>query len=145
MHELSIAAAIADVARRHAGGRRVARVELKVGHLRQVVPRALTFAWELVGRDMVLEGSELLIEEMPARGRCRACGATGPLPGFPLACSACGGFDLEVVAGEELLVEALELDDEPAEPFSKAVGTAEVNVIHRENWPTRTGKAREAI
>ncbi len=41
MHELSIAEAIVDVATRHAAGRRVVRVEVKVGHLRQVVPDSL--------------------------------------------------------------------------------------------------------
>jgi hydrogenase nickel incorporation protein HypA/HybF len=38
MHELSIAASIADIAVRHARGRKVSRVEVRVGHLRQVVP-----------------------------------------------------------------------------------------------------------
>jgi Zn finger protein HypA/HybF involved in hydrogenase expression len=28
---------------------------------------------------------------------------------FPLQCKTCGGLDLEMVAGEELLVEAVEL------------------------------------
>jgi Zn finger protein HypA/HybF involved in hydrogenase expression len=30
---------------------------------------------------------------------------------FPLRCTHCGGFDLEVLRGEELLVDSLELDD----------------------------------
>ncbi|MGZ8697918.1 MAG: hydrogenase/urease maturation nickel metallochaperone HypA, partial [Gaiellaceae bacterium] len=38
MHELSIAEAIVTIAEEHARGRRVAKVELKIGHLRQVVP-----------------------------------------------------------------------------------------------------------
>ncbi len=38
MHELSIAESVVAIACRHAAGRPVARVELKVGHLRQVVP-----------------------------------------------------------------------------------------------------------
>ena len=41
MHELSIAQAIVAIVSRHARGRKVHRVELKVGHLRQVVPSAL--------------------------------------------------------------------------------------------------------
>ena len=30
---------------------------------------------------------------------------------FPLQCACCGGMDLELVAGEELLVDALELEE----------------------------------
>jgi hydrogenase nickel incorporation protein HypA/HybF len=109
MHELSLAESVVAIARRHAAGRPVARVELKVGHLRQVVPSALEFAFELLAQGTEIEGAELVMEEVPAAGRCRGCGAESELPGFPLACSACGGLDLELLRGEELLVDALEL------------------------------------
>jgi hydrogenase nickel incorporation protein HypA/HybF len=112
MHELSIAEAIADVATRHAHGRRVVRVEVKVGHLRQVVPDSLHFAFELVAQGTALDGAELAITHIPAAGRCRACGAKSAMEGFPLCCARCGGLDMEVLAGEELLVDALELEQE---------------------------------
>ena len=96
MHELAIAGSIAAIAERHAAGRRVTRVEVHVGHLRQVVPSALEFAFELVVRDTVLEGAELALVEVPAAGRCRACGAEGRLDGFPFTCRACGGWDFAV-------------------------------------------------
>ncbi len=111
MHELSIAQAVVAIASRHAAGRKVHRVELKVGHLRQVVPSALEFAFELVTDGTELEGAELVIEEVPARGRCPACGAETTMSAFPLCCERCGGLDLELLAGEELLVDALEVDE----------------------------------
>jgi hydrogenase nickel incorporation protein HypA/HybF len=111
MHELSIAEAIVAIAERHARGRTVTKVEVRVGHLRQVVPSALEFAFELVAKGTVLDGAELELEDVPARGRCRDCGAETTLSGFPLACSACGGLDLELLAGEELQVESLELEE----------------------------------
>jgi hydrogenase nickel incorporation protein HypA/HybF len=111
MHELSLAESVVSIAGRHAAGRPVARVELKVGHLRQVVPSALEFAFELLAQGTELEGAELVMEEVPAAGRCRACGTESELPGFPLRCGACGGLDLELLRGEELLVDALELEE----------------------------------
>ena len=112
MHELSIAEAVVAIVDRHAGERTVRRVELKVGHLRQVVPDALTFAFQLLTDGTRHEGAELAIEEVPARGRCRACGAETTMSWFPLQCAECGGLDVELLAGEELLVDALELDDD---------------------------------
>ncbi len=112
MHELAIAEAVVDVALRHARARAVHRVELKVGHLRQVVPSSLQFAFELLSSGTSLDGAELVIEEVPARGRCRACATETTMTEFPLQCSRCGGLDLELLAGEELLVEALELEEE---------------------------------
>jgi hydrogenase nickel incorporation protein HypA/HybF len=112
MHELSIAEALVAIAERHAEGRRVARVEVRVGYLRQVVPSALELAFELVARDTVVEGAELALEHVPAAGRCRACGIESQLDAFPLTCRACGGWELDLLRGEELEVQALELEQE---------------------------------
>ena len=112
MHELAIADSVLAVVRNHAGERRVTAVWLKVGHLRQVVPSALEFSWELVCDGTPAEGSRLEIESIPAAGICRACGQESELPAFPLTCAACGSFDVEVVRGEELVVDSLEIDDE---------------------------------
>ncbi len=111
MHELSIAQAIVAIASEHAAGRPVHRVDVKVGHLRQVVPSSLAFAFELVAAGTALDGARLVIVEVPAVARCCACGADSEQDGFPLRCGACCGLDLEVVRGEELLVDALELEE----------------------------------
>jgi hydrogenase nickel incorporation protein HypA/HybF len=122
MHELSIAEAVVGIATDHAFGRRVHRVELRVGHLRQVVPSALEFAFELATQGTPLEGAELAIEHVPAEGVCRACGTRSVMTRFPLSCSRCGELEVEVVAGEELEVEALELEDELATTGRNAYG-----------------------
>ena len=114
MHELSIADAIVRIACAHSGGRRIETVEVKVGHLRQVVPDALAFAFALVAEGTDAEGAELLMDEIPAAGICRACGFESEWSGFPLACAACGGLDVELVRGEELLVDALTMEGVPS-------------------------------
>ena len=112
MHELSIASAIAQVAESQAAGRRVVGVHVRVGHLRQVVPSALDFAFELVTQGTVLDGTQLELEQVPAAGVCRDCGAQTSLPQFPLRCARCGSLDVDVTAGEELTVEELEIEEE---------------------------------
>ena len=112
MHELSIAESIVDVAVRHARGRPVSRVEVSVGHLRQVVPSALAFAFELVAQGTAIDGAELVMNVVPAAGRCRTCGDESVLDGFPLLCRACGSADVAVIAGEELRVESLDVEEQ---------------------------------
>lgn len=112
MHELSIAQAIVDVAVRHADGASVERVHVRIGHLRQVVPSALEFSFELCTHGTAVEGAQLAIEQVPIGAVCRACGQESELEGFPLACPACGGLAVDVVRGEELQVESLELTGE---------------------------------
>jgi hydrogenase nickel incorporation protein HypA/HybF len=111
MHELAIAESIVRIASEHAAGRPVAAVEVRVGHLRQVVPSALSFSFDLVAEGTPAEGAELVILEVEAIGRCRVCDAESRLERFPLVCRSCGSFDVDVVRGDELYVESLELEE----------------------------------
>jgi hydrogenase nickel incorporation protein HypA/HybF len=111
MHELAIAQAVVDIAARHAAARRVTKVELKVGHLRQVVPSVLAFNFELVAIGTPVEGAQLVMETVPAVGRCRACSAETRLEEFPFLCGQCAGTDLAIIAGDQLTVEALECEE----------------------------------
>jgi hydrogenase nickel incorporation protein HypA/HybF len=122
MHELSIAEAVVAVAERHAAGRRVCAVDVRVGAMRQVVPSALDFAFEVVTQGTTLEGAELRIATVPAVGRCSSCGRTGELDWFPFVCEGCGSVDVELISGEELLVDAIEVDDELVTTGGKGYG-----------------------
>ena len=114
MHELALADAVVTIAREHARGRRVSAVDVRIGRLRQVVSDALEFAFELVAAGTEVEGAELRVEHVPVRVRCARCAAESEAPEFPLTCARCGGLDVEVVAGDELLVESLDIEEELA-------------------------------
>jgi hydrogenase nickel incorporation protein HypA/HybF len=122
VHELSIADAVLQIVDRHAAGRRVTLVELRVGHLRQVVPDALTFAWQLVSEGSCAEGAELIVEQVPASVSCASCAADTTLEEFPARCMACGSLDVEVTGGEELLVDSLELEEAETEALTRSGG-----------------------
>jgi hydrogenase nickel incorporation protein HypA/HybF len=111
VHELSLSRAIIDVAARHAGGRRVAVVNLKVGRLRQVAPDTLTFYFELAGRGTVCEGARLEQELVPAMLRCTRCGHEWELETPAFRCPSCGSGDVVVDSGEELGVESIEVEE----------------------------------
>jgi hydrogenase nickel incorporation protein HypA/HybF len=123
VHELSIAQAVVDIAAAHAARMdgpdgapaRVVAVHVRVGHLRQVVPEALRLGFELCAVGTPAEDAELELEHVPAVVRCRACAGRRELESFPLACPACGSADVQVVSGEELVVDALELEHEHEE------------------------------
>ncbi len=110
MHELSICGSIAHIVTRHAGGRPVETIHLRIGQLRQVVPDTLTYCWSMVSTGTELDGSALDVENVRARIRCHSCGTTQEIGDFPiLLCPACDGADVAVVAGEEFLVTSLDL------------------------------------
>jgi hydrogenase nickel incorporation protein HypA/HybF len=114
VHELSLAGAIVDTVERHAAGRRVTAVYLRVGHLRQVVPASLAFYFEHVARGTVCEGARLEQELVPAVLRCDA-GHEWSLDGPVFRCPVCDSPSSEVVSGEEFMVESIDVTDkEPA-------------------------------
>jgi hydrogenase nickel incorporation protein HypA/HybF len=109
VHELSLSSAIVNTVAKHAAGRRVTVVNLRVGRLRQVVPDTLEFYFEFVARDSVCEGARLEQELIDARLRCRPCGIewTVEVPAF--RCPQCAGADVTVASGNEFEVESIEV------------------------------------
>ena len=110
MHELSVAAAVVDTVERHARGRRVTAVTLRVGHMRQVVPDSLSFYFEHVARGTVCEGARLEIEQVPAELRCEDCEQTWLPRDAAFRCPRCDGAG-RVERGEEMEVESIEVEE----------------------------------
>jgi hydrogenase nickel incorporation protein HypA/HybF len=129
VHELSLSSAIVNTALRHADGRRVKSVQLRIGALRQVVPDSLDFYFEIVARDTLCEGARLEHEHVAAMLRCPDCGgewdpAPPPLathgamgegiPAVPtFRCPECQSAG-EVLRGGEFEVESIEVEQDPA-------------------------------
>jgi hydrogenase nickel incorporation protein HypA/HybF len=117
MHETSVAQRMVDtaieVADRNGGGR-VVGMRLLLGELTCVEPDTLSFAFGVVSRDTRVEGCPLEIVRVPTRLRCRGCGAErgGELL-EPCACGMPGG---EVLAGRELRLATIDIDQEAALP-----------------------------
>ena len=110
MHELSVSSAVVDTVLKHAAGRRVTVVSLRIGHLRQVVPESLAFYFELVSRETLCEGARLEQEYIAARLRCERCPHEWDPEDAWFRCTVCGGAG-EVIAGEELEVESIEVEE----------------------------------
>lgn len=114
MHELSIAMSIVDAATDEAQQRgvQVSAVHLRLGILSGVVKDALLFSYEVACQDTPLEGSKLVIEEIPVVIFCPHCNAKRVLSSVQLfTCPDCGTPSGEVLQGKELEVFALEVEE----------------------------------
>ncbi|WP_299557661.1 hydrogenase maturation nickel metallochaperone HypA [uncultured Mycolicibacterium sp.] len=109
MHELSICNAMIGIVQKHAAGREVRTVRVRIGAMRQIVPDTLAYCWSLVTESSELAGSQLEIERIPAKIRCGTCGREQVLDEFVLACSTCPGSRVDLVEGDEFLITSLEL------------------------------------
>ena len=111
MHELSLSSAIVNTVAKHAAGRRVTVVNLRIGRLRQVVPDTLDFYFQFVARDTVCDGARLEQELIDARLRCNRCGHEWAIEIPAFRCPACAGGDVAVAAGDEFEVESIEVEE----------------------------------
>jgi hydrogenase nickel incorporation protein HypA/HybF len=111
VHELSLSSAIVNTVVKHADGRRVSVVNLRVGHLRQVVPDSLEFYFEFVARGTVCEGARLELELVPAVLRCDACAAGWEMDLPFFRCPECGSGEVTVESGNEFEVESIEVEE----------------------------------
>ena len=76
--------------------------------LRQVLPEALTFAFDALATGTLAQGATLIWEEIPPRVRCHACQAIfQPEEDWFWTCPRCGVAGGEVLEGDELVLQSV--------------------------------------
>lgn len=124
MHELSIAMSIVDAAQEEAQRRgvQVTAVHLRLGALSGVVKDALQFSYEMACQDTPLEGSQLIVEDLPVIVFCALCQKEQTLGSVQMfACPTCGTPTMDVRQGKELEVYALEVQEDETEAITPEV------------------------
>jgi len=111
MHEMALATAIRDTVLRHAEGRRVSTVRMRVGTMRQVVPESLDFYFGVVARGTLCDGSRLELQVIPSVLRCGACGESWQPEAPSFRCPSCDRPKVELVSGGELEVESIDVEE----------------------------------
>jgi len=116
MHELSIALSIIEGASQEAlsrGAAQVHAVHLKLGALSGVVKDALLFSYGLACEGTALEGSKLVIEDIPVTVYCSTCDAEKTLDSIQrFCCPSCGTLTPDIVSGKQLELVAIEITEE---------------------------------
>lgn len=112
MHEMTIAARILEIAVAEAaaaGAGTINRIEVEIGAVAGVETAALEFCFR-AARSGPAAAAELVIHQLPGRGRCTSCGAEVPVEFFVAVCPACGSGGVEITQGRELAVRCLNVD-----------------------------------
>ncbi len=109
MHEMGIACSVLDAVRTEADrhrGARVTTVALRIGEWAGVDPEALRFCFEAMA-----PSTALIIETVARQNRCPACERTFRVEAYETACPQCGGRSTRAVAGDELEIAYLEIEE----------------------------------
>ena len=113
MHELSLCEGILQILEEQSRTQcfsRVHRVCLEIGALASVEPEALRFNFDVVTQGTLAEGSRLEIVVVPAQAWCLPCGGKVSIRQYFDVCPQCGSHQLQVIEGEELRIQQLEVE-----------------------------------
>lgn len=112
MHELAICQGILSqvgAIAREQGANRVDHIVLSIGPLSGVEPPLLDRAFEVARCGTVAEEATLEIRGSTLVVSCRQCGNENEAEPNRLLCSACGGWQVNVKQGDEMLLLRVEL------------------------------------
>jgi hydrogenase nickel incorporation protein HypA/HybF len=108
MHELGLCTSIVDAVEKRAGDRSVAHVRVRVGRLHHVHPDAFDQSFAVAAMGTVVEDAEAELIVLPVVAHCGGCGATWECEEIPAACATCRSVDVDLLGGDELVLESIE-------------------------------------
>ncbi len=114
VHELSIASALLDQLEQELAkrpGSKFTKVGLRIGDLAGVDKDALTFGFDALVKDSHWDPLALDIESVKRRQRCPSCAREFEAEHWSTACEACGNPVTTTIAGEELQIAYIEVEE----------------------------------
>lgn len=115
MHELSIAYEINNIVEQYVKDDRkkfIKAIRIRIGKLQNILPDSLIFCFEAINSSGNSTGPKLEIENVPVTIECRECGSINEVEDYTFNCINCGSTDIQVIAGNELLIKEIELFEE---------------------------------
>ncbi len=110
MHELSLLENVREILESHALSQnfsKVTQVTLEIGKLSCVEPDALRFGFDVVMKDSLADGAELIISELNGLAVCRQCGQQSVMEALYDPCSWCGSPKVDVIQGLDMKIKDL--------------------------------------
>ena len=114
MHELSICQSmlrIVDSTMEKHEGATLRKIFLDVGRGSTIEPILLREAFAVITSGGPYDGTELVVNDIPISGMCRECEKDFTYEELAVGCPSCGSTNIEITAGLELDIKALEIDD----------------------------------
>jgi len=95
------------------GATQACLIRVRIGPLAGVMPELLASAFPLAAAGSRMEHAELEFSHAPIQVHCQTCGADTEAAMNRLICGACGDWHTQIISGDELLLESVELETAP--------------------------------
>jgi len=92
--------------------KKVDKIILRIGKLRQVMPDFLQFAFEASSEETIAKGAKLEIIKVPIKIKCLNCQKEVEAKRQTYLCPHCESTQLKILSGKELLIDSIEGEKE---------------------------------
>jgi hydrogenase nickel incorporation protein HypA/HybF len=113
MHEFTITQTILSIVlqkAREVQAGKITRIDLQVGRLTGFIPESIQLQFAILSKGTAAEGANLTFRQPPARVHCRKCNIEFSSESFDLACPDCHTLEIDVLCGQELWVDSMDVD-----------------------------------
>jgi len=113
MHELAVTQSILKIALQHAekaNAKRVTDLNIVMGEFSKMVDDSIQFYWEIIAKDTIAEKATLHFRRVLAEFQCLSCSEKYNPGDGEFICPKCGSAKVKIVAGEEFLLESIDVE-----------------------------------
>ena len=113
MHEFAITKSMLDLVLGEAervGAKEIRKIDLVIGKMSGVVDDCVQFYFDFLSKGTIAERAFLSFKMVPTTARCHGCDKLFEPKEFDWTCPSCGSDRMEIVAGNELFVESIEVE-----------------------------------
>ncbi|MEN4042892.1 MAG: hydrogenase maturation nickel metallochaperone HypA [Anaerolineaceae bacterium] len=118
MHELAVTESILNITLRYAQqaeASRVTHIYIVIGRLSSIVDDSVQFYWDMISENTICAGAKLHFDRRPAKMTCQDCGMIYELEAELVLCPQCGSARVKVSAGDEFLIDSIEIEKDHLE------------------------------
>lgn len=113
MHEMAITQSMLDLVLEEAakaGASKVVTINVALGEMSGVVGQCVRFNFDFMSKGTPAEGAVLSFRNVPKQARCLSCAHVFTPQDIFWACPQCQSMELEIIAGNELHLESIEVE-----------------------------------
>lgn len=113
MHEMAITQSMVDLVleeARKGGAHKVKNINLVLGELSGVVGDCVQLYFGLMSKDTIAEGAVISFKLVATQAKCWQCATVFEVKESDWVCPRCHSISVELVAGNELFVESIEVE-----------------------------------
>ena len=111
MHEYSIVQSMLDLCEKYSKGKQVDKVVVKIGKMSGIEPHFLKESFNVFKEETSCQDAAMEMQLIDITILCKDCGKKAIVDNFNFFCPYCKGGNTEVLTGQEMHIDYIELKE----------------------------------